>query len=338
MENLQPIQIIGTQRSGSNLLRLMLNQFDEISAPHPPHILKQFMPLLPIYGNLDHSENMNRLIDDVCSLIEYNPVSWTGVAFDRDEVRSQCKSRSLIEIFRVVYNLKAKQDRAYFWVCKSMGNMHFSDQLESAGIKPLYIHLYRDGRDVACSFKNAIVGEKHIYHLANQWNENQEACFKLHDKIGSDRFLMVSYEDLIHFPEREMKRVSSFLHVNFDSTVFDYYKSKESINTATVGKMWENVSRPILKHNTMKYKTGLTEIELDIFENQAGEILKKLGYTLDAPDRARIHFSKDQIEAFDKENQFLKEKARKTADPKGMKLRARQERLIGEIKAQVLVD
>lgn len=338
MENRQPIQIIGTQRSGSNLLRLMLNQFGEISAPHPPHILKQFMPLLPIYGNLEDSENMDRLIDDVCSLIEYNPVLWTGMVFDRKEVRAHCKSNSLIEIFRVVYNLKAKQDRAYFWVCKSMGNMHFSDQLESAGVRPLYIHLYRDGRDVACSFRNAIVGEKHVYHLANQWRENQEACFRLHNKIGSDRFLAVSYEDLIHFPEIEMKKISSFLQVKFDSTVFDYYKSSESENTATVGKMWENVSRPILKNNTMKYKTGLTRTELDIFENQAGEVLKILGYTLDAPETSKIDFSKDQIESFDKENELLKERARKTADPKGMKLRARQEKLISEIKAQVLVD
>ena len=38
-------QFIGTQRSGSNLLRLMLNQLEGIYAPHPPHILKTFYPL-----------------------------------------------------------------------------------------------------------------------------------------------------------------------------------------------------------------------------------------------------------------------------------------------------
>ena len=45
--------MIGTQRSGSNLLRLMLNQQPAIASPHPPHILERFMPLLPLYGNLD---------------------------------------------------------------------------------------------------------------------------------------------------------------------------------------------------------------------------------------------------------------------------------------------
>ena len=33
------IFMIGTQRSGSNLLRLMVNQAPDIAAPHPPHIL-----------------------------------------------------------------------------------------------------------------------------------------------------------------------------------------------------------------------------------------------------------------------------------------------------------
>jgi len=36
-----PIFMIGTQRSGSNLLRLMMNQLKDISSPHPPHILER---------------------------------------------------------------------------------------------------------------------------------------------------------------------------------------------------------------------------------------------------------------------------------------------------------
>ncbi len=40
--------MVGEQRSGSNLLRIMLGQADEIAAPHPPHILQRMMPLLPL--------------------------------------------------------------------------------------------------------------------------------------------------------------------------------------------------------------------------------------------------------------------------------------------------
>ena len=62
-EKIQGIQMIGTQRSGSNLLRVMLDAVDQITAPHPPHILQRFIPLLDKYGDLnqpEHSGSMGR--------------------------------------------------------------------------------------------------------------------------------------------------------------------------------------------------------------------------------------------------------------------------------------
>ncbi|MDH3309864.1 MAG: sulfotransferase [Gammaproteobacteria bacterium] len=52
------IFMIGTQRSGSNLLRLMLNQLPRITAPHPPHILPRLMPLLVNYRDLERREKL----------------------------------------------------------------------------------------------------------------------------------------------------------------------------------------------------------------------------------------------------------------------------------------
>ena len=53
--------MIGTQRSGSNLLRVMLDGIEQIVAPHPPHILQRFLPLLPKYGDLADRSNFYRL-------------------------------------------------------------------------------------------------------------------------------------------------------------------------------------------------------------------------------------------------------------------------------------
>lgn len=332
MKNIQPIQIIGTQRSGSNLLRLMLNQFDEITAPHPPHILQRFIPLIPLYGNLDVSQNFQKLINDVCTLIEKNPVPWTGVAFDRKEIFKSCNSNNLFEIFRVLYDLKAKEDHASFWACKSMANIKYANEMEEAGIRPLYIHLYRDGRDVACSFKKAIVGEKHVFHIANQWRNNQEACLKLQEKVGNDRYIQLSYENLIHSPEEEMRRISTFLGIQFKPQVFDFYKSKESQNTAVAGKMWANVTKPILKGNSNKYKKELSEMEVGIFEKQAGAILKELAYKLEKTGviNGRAYTS-NELDSFESENSLLKEQALKSTDPEGMKRREGQEHLIKDI-------
>jgi len=224
MNQIEAIQIIGTQRSGSNLFRLMLNQLNEISAPHPPHILQRFIPLLPKYGNLSNRLNFLKLTDDVCSLVELNPVPWE-MELNRNEIAAKCTSNSIYELFRVIYELKAEHDNSRYWVCKSMANVNFAKEIEASGIHPKYIHLYRDGRDVACSFKKAVVGEKHVFHIANRWNENQKSCFRVREQIGESRFISVSYEAITKFPEKEMKRICEFLNIPFNLGVFDFYKS-----------------------------------------------------------------------------------------------------------------
>jgi len=152
------VQMIGTQRSGSNLLRLMLNQLPQVSAPHPPHILERFMPLLPLYRDLCLPHNFRNLVADVCELVACNPVAWPHIELDVDYIISCCKENTLVEVTRVLYEEKARSEGANTWMCKSMGNIHYADVLETS-LQPLYIFLYRDGRDVACSFKKAVVGE-----------------------------------------------------------------------------------------------------------------------------------------------------------------------------------
>ena len=50
--------MIGCQRSGSNWLRTMLGEREDLIAPHPPHIMRDFIPILPKFGNLDDLPNL----------------------------------------------------------------------------------------------------------------------------------------------------------------------------------------------------------------------------------------------------------------------------------------
>ena len=109
MNTIQGIQMIGTQRSGSNLLRVMLDGIREIAAPHPPHILQRFLPLLPKYGDLTDQSNFYRLAQDVCELVTVNPVPWEGITIRADEVVAACRQQTLYELFRVIYESAARQ-------------------------------------------------------------------------------------------------------------------------------------------------------------------------------------------------------------------------------------
>ena len=155
------IFMIGTQRSGSNLFRLMLNQLPDDAAPHPPHILIRMMPLVASYGDLADPENLALLVDDACRLVEANPVEWDGVKLDRADIARRCDRHDLFAVMAAIYDALSERWGKTSWCCKSLGNVKYADQLADRFPEAKFIYLYRDGRDVALSFTKAIEGEKH---------------------------------------------------------------------------------------------------------------------------------------------------------------------------------
>ncbi|MFM1879283.1 MAG: hypothetical protein RLZZ241_2149 [Bacteroidota bacterium] len=327
-----PIQIIGTQRSGSNLLRTILNQSPEISAHHPPHILSVFYPILGQYGDLNDSGHFKKLIHDVCRLIETNPVAW-HLKLDRDAIAQICSQRTVVEIFRVVYELMAKQDGARYWVCKSMANVNYFTDLEANGMKPYYIHLIRDGRDVAASFKKTIVGEKHIYHLAQVWKNNYLKAKRVEETVGHDRCLTVYYENLISHPHQVLEQLNAFLGSNIDESALDYFNSEESKATAAAGTMWQNLTKPILTSNSKKFLTAFSSQELEIFERVAGDALQACGYQR-VSEVSQTPFSEAEIMEFNKQNEAWKAHAQQASELElDRQFRVKRNELLTELKA-----
>jgi hypothetical protein len=238
------VQMIGTQRSGSNLLRLMLNHLKEVSAPH------------------------------------------------------------------------------------------FADLLEEE-INPYYIFLYRDGRDVASSFKRAVVGEKHVYHIAKQWQYEQDLCLKLYHQLGDKRVIRVCYKNLISSPERELKRVCEFIGARYNNACLEYYNSQEAKNTASSGKMWQNVKRKVLTDNFNNYKKDFSADEIILFEKIAGTTLQALNYTLNFPIQNNNEFSITEIKMYDEINHSLKQKAKQQQKPGDAEKRLMQEALINNIRKKL---
>jgi len=333
---MMPIFMIGTQRSGSNLLRLMLNQLPEIAAPHPPHILQRIMPLMSSYGDLSDDENFNQLVDDVCLLVELNPVLWEGVVLDRKDVARRCKERSVTAIHGAVYDVCAEVKGALTWCCKSLANINYTAEIESYFRSPKYIYLYRDGRDVAVSFSKAVVGEKHFYHIAREWAATQEQALALREKIGLERFISISYEELTTYPDRTARLLCAFLGVTFRESMLDYHRTDEAKRAATSSALWRNVASPVMKNNSRKFLNEADMRDIGIFESVAGHVLDALGYV-----RAVIRsgtekvFSSEEIVAFDDENRRIKEAFRKLIDPADLMRRDLQSGLLKAVKERL---
>jgi len=331
MKEKSAIQIIGTQRSGSNLLRVILSQSPRIASPHPAHVLTTFVPLLPHYGLLD-SDSYRQLVDDVVDYVEANPVPWEGVKLDRDGLAEGAKEYNLFELNKDIYEQVADQLGADFWCCKSMANVHFSDELEKASPNLRYIYLYRDGRDVALSFQKAIVGEKHIYNIASQWNYDQQACLALKKRLDPSRFFSLSYEDLIEHPEQTIRGICAFLDIEYRDNMLDYYTSNDSVNTANAGEMWTNLKKPIIKDNSKKFLNEMSAVDLRTFERVGHKSLVELGYQLHSPLGSLNALSENEISEFLEANNELKKQVLAKVSPEDLKKRQAQANMVKRIK------
>lgn len=313
----------------------MLNQLPEISAPHPPHILKTFFPILSQYGNLEDSRNFMQLATDVCAWVNANPVSWEGITFYPEEIVNNCQRRTLIELFRCIYEAKAIHDEAKYWCCKSMESVNYVEHLEKEGIEPYYIHIYRDGRDVALSFLKAIVGPKHVYHLAKKWAEEQKESLSVREKLGPSRVIQVRYETLIHNPRSEMHRICASLDVPYSDAVFEYYHSAESLNTAVSGQMWKNVTKPIISDNHDKFRREFSEEQLIVFERVAGPVLSELGYeNIFWPNVSQAPFTEAELAGFRHAAEERYEEVIHDAEQGELGRRVPQEKLMKEIMSR----
>ncbi len=338
MNKINSIQIIGTQRSGSNLLRLILNQFEQVSAPHPPHILKTFVPLITYYGNLEKERNFMQLVSDVADMLNSNPVSW-GIEMQAADIRKACKAKNIYEILSAMYRIKARLDNADIWCCKSMHNAYYVSDMESHGIKPFYIYLYRDGRDVAASFRKAIVGPKHIYHIAHKWKSDQIKARQVLDMVGKKRFFSVKYEQLLKEPEQVLHTLSDKLNLPYSPEIMTYYNSQESINTASSGQMWENLTKPIIRDHYGMYVNELSDNDIKLFDLIARDVLKDLNYNnIHVQEHLNGTFTVKQIREFERANEEMMLKVRKNASPLDIKKRSKQEEVLRNIKARLAVD
>jgi len=329
------IFMIGTPRSGANLLRLMLNELPRIAAPHPPHILQRLMPLMPNYGDLENKENFAQLIEDACRLVELNPVPWEGVTLDRADIERRSRRRTLMGVYEAVYDAMAVAWEARSWCCQSLANIAYLPQIEAHFRSPRYIYLYRDGRDVAVSFRKAVVGEKHFYHIAREWAATQQLALGMRERIGPERFFSISYESLTSEAERSMRLLCKFLGVRFNPSMLEFYKSDEARRAAESSELWGNVVKPIMADNTRKFLSDASENDIRIFESVAGDSLDALNYErLYVARGDETIFTEEDIQRFDAENLRFKEQMLDHTDAADLKRRDRQAILIQEIHSR----
>ena len=276
-----PIFIIGTERSGSNLLRLVLDSHSQIAIPHPPHFMRYFAPIAASYGDLTREPNRRALVRDVLRLQRTHIHPWE-VSIDEDQVVSSA-SPSLFGVVAAVYEqyrIGAGKPR---WGCKSTFMVDHVDQALDEYPAGRFVWLVRDPRDVAASARRSVFSHFHPHLTALLWQEQQVRAAAAQDAHGPARVHLLRYEDFVSRPREEVERLCRFLDVPLEPAMLTHDRSASARQTASLSESWQNASRPVNASSVGRHAHGLSPEERAMVELAAGAMMTRLGYSIAAP-------------------------------------------------------
>lgn len=271
-----PIFIIGTERSGSNLLRLILDAHPHICVPHPPHILKYFAPRLSAYGDLCQPENLRSLVADVRGLITNHIHPWEAVP-SIEEIMAAVGHPSLIGVFFGVYRAHCRTTGKPRWGCKSTFVIDHLPEVLAVCPTARFLFLVRDPRDVAVSSRKSIFSPCHPWLTARLWRRQQETGWRWL-KACPENVMLVRYEDLLAEPEPTVRRICEFLEEKFDPGMLEFHQGEAARRSSELSGCWRNTGRPIQTGNTGRYRRELSSAEISLIEATCGELMARFGY------------------------------------------------------------
>jgi hypothetical protein len=277
-----PIFIIGTERSGSNLLRLILNAHSRIAIPHPPHIIHYFEKWEHSYGDLNNARAMKRLIRDVLSLLKTHIYPWE-IEVPAEKIFQDASPRDLFGVYYAIYHEYLRYAGKRRWGCKSTFMIHHASRVLGTFPSAKFIWLVRDPRDVAVSSRQSVFSHFHPLYTALLWRAQQLEGFRLLESLPKDNLLLVKYEDLIADPEGVIRGLCEFLKESYEPEMMNYYQSSAARKSGELSQSWKNASLPIISDNKNKYRKFLTAKEIRIVEGVAGELMQKFGYAAEFP-------------------------------------------------------
>ncbi|MGW4368025.1 sulfotransferase family protein [Nocardia takedensis] len=311
------IQMIGTQRSGSNLLRLMLNAGGSILAPPSAHELRDMLRFSALYEPLDNTRNRIRLAADIITLVRANALEWPEDHLDEIGLLSHLTGNTLTHFVLALYDQAAIRSGRVGWINKCLENAHYFAHLEVASSDLLYLHLVRDPRDVALSFENAPIGPKDPRVIALQWSKDQQVGRAITTRFP-ERSYTLRFEDLVRTPEASLEDLSNWLGFPHNVAAFDYYKRSDAVRAATLSPLWSNLSSaPISERADAYARRGERADFIEQVEELICDDMKVFGYepayatstrTLSGPEIAsafecdvklraeseKAHFDRDQ--------------------------------------------
>lgn len=276
-----PFFVIGNPRSGTTLLRLMLNSHPTITVPPECGFA---LWLHEKYAHSDYADPdvVEAYIKDVVASKKFE--TWK---LDEQELRKYLRPGTYhhyCEMATDVYRCYGESQGKESDFVGDKNNYYIGqlEELKSAFPHAKYIIIVRDGRDVACSYKkltNETITSKYkpvlpvnIEDIANEWaSNNRQAMLAL-----KDQSITIKYEDILQTPADTLGSICNYLGVEYSNLMLAYPDKNDE---PTEFMQWKQKTMELPDVRNMgKYKTELTTSEIDLFEKVAQDMLAQFNY------------------------------------------------------------
>jgi hypothetical protein len=278
--------ICGATRSGTTLMRLMLDAHPEMAIGGETHFV---VPMLKA------SARRARSADELAEMV-ITAERWGDFHLSEDELRERFRAvdpLNCTDAVRAFYRLYAEHQGKERWGDKTPGYVREMVLLQRAFGEARFVHMIRDGRDVAMSVVPREWGPKTIEGAAGLWKRRIERAREQQSKL--DHYIEVHYEELITDTEAVLRRVCDFIELEFDPVMLEYHARAEErlaekardlptrFGKITAESRLEShklASEPPRSDRIARWRTKMDPADLREYESIAGETLVAAGYEL----------------------------------------------------------
>ena len=290
--------VVGVSRSGTTLLRLMLDAHPDLTIPAETH----FVPMVAnVCDELIEEGSSTDVVRERALATMTGHPRWGDFLLDPEEVRSRMEQHDPLttaDAIRSFYEACTAQQGKPRWGDKSPPYTYKAPRIQKALPEAHFIHIIRDGRDVALSLAEVSWGTDDITEAARKWVKELRKARKRAKLLARGTYMEVHYEDLVTDAEPVLRSIVEHVDLPWDDAMLDYPQHAQE---RMRGEM-ERTLKPLgggtitaeertKQHQLLfeapsasragRWRTDMSPENRKAFEAVAGPLLKKLGYEVE---------------------------------------------------------
>lgn len=258
-------------------MQLLVATHPNIAIPPESHIFDRFSKHFNNYGKLEKYSNLKLLVKDV--LEDYHIRDWElGVTVG--EFCVQLQEKSIQGVISLLLDLYTRKEGKMRWGDKTPQHTLYLDEIKNVFPKAKFIHLIRDGRDVAVSSSRIFVGPPSIYGVAQEWRKYIFLFEQFKGTLNPCSYIEIKYEEMVRNTQSELNRIFEFLEEEPIRIGTEVPNSSAKVFYLQADAHMLSLKRPISDKKIGSFKKVFNDRQIEIFESIAGNALQLYGYQM----------------------------------------------------------